>query len=183
MCGKAASVTGFSISLGQFCSVCLNETNTYYTDSFVFNLLLPVLPSFLTFISAGLMWTSMKYESPIYLWISKKRSMAMQTMKALAGEVLSVLKPDEEEEEEDTDKSAVVKYSYKEIFCNPCLRRILGQVCITAFLQQATGFSSVTVYSSYYWKKHLDFPYAGSMILALASAAILFTYLYIDSNS
>lgn len=181
MSGKVASVSQSCIAFGTFISCILNETATYYTDSFAFNLLLPMIPSFFTFVSAALIWTTLKYESPIYLWSVNKPNFALQTISQIEGKAYE---PTDEIDEEDQDvaKVVVVRYTFKEILKMPVLRRILGQVCLTAFLQQTTGINSVLLYSSYYWKRNVEQPYAGSLISGVAFVSVVLTLFYIDSE-
>mmetsp|Transcript_14181 Transcript_14181/g.26682 ORF Transcript_14181/g.26682 Transcript_14181/m.26682 type:complete len:435 (+) Transcript_14181:3-1307(+) len=180
MSGKVASVTQLCIATGTFMSYVLNETCTYYTDSFAFNLLLPILPCFATLISAALMHSTMKYESPIYLWSLNKPNLALQTLKELAGEQLRNSMVDYEEESEVPVNTKHVSRTYKEIFVNPILRKVLGQVCLTAFLQQTTGINSVIIYSSYFWREDFGLPYAGSLISCIAAMSVIPSFLYID---
>jgi hypothetical protein len=94
MSGKSSSVNQSSIAFGTFSSFLLNETLTLYTNSYLFNLLLPLIPSFFTSVSAVLMWTSMKYESPVYLMMSSKPHSALALIKLLAGEPQNSLTED-----------------------------------------------------------------------------------------
>lgn len=181
MSGRVASVTSTSIGFGIFLSLLLQESYVYYPNSFAFDLLLPILPSLFTFVSVAFIWTTMKYESPIYLWLTNKPTIAFQTIRQLAGESHSFSGIDDEDEAE-TVRPDQIKLSYKEIFHSPVLRKILVQVCLTAFLQQVTGFSSVLVYSSFYWRKKLHLPFAYSIIIGLALVSLLLSFLYIDSD-
>lgn len=148
-----------------------------------FSYLVTLLPNVFSLASVVGMWTCLRHESPIYLWVTGHKDEAVQLIRKLAGESLL-----SESERSSIMKSDSILNSHSsigpngtvELLKNSVFRRILLLTMTLSFLQQFTGINDILVYSGENIGTNLAGKFGETMLLGFACACSALMIIFID---
>lgn len=142
-----------------------------------------LFPCAFSLISVAGMWTCLRYESPVYLWLTNRKEAANRVMKQLANESVgsyTVKRNQDLTENEQSVVSVDKQNTTTELLNNPFVRRILLFTMALSLMQQFTGINDVLIFSVESVSSEIPFKYAKILFSGCAFLFSFMTIFFID---